>query len=268
MKIKQYKPKDRIVSEQYVIDKDGYITIPSDTLFNAGLSSDKEFVVLEKYSVTNVYYIVPANFEYDEREYGFLFNPKVENGNLKFCVKGLFDHLKSDDSVSLDVFEFQLILYDRSNVVKRESEEETGFDTRKIDWKKEFDELEKNFRGNDPYAPDENTIKMMGDNLDKKLNFNNILDDIFSNNNTGKKPDFKKLDKIDKMLGNLLNDILSNSTKKLHASKDPLLNEFIEDMLARVYGKDGQKVIMISNVELQQFIDDMTYWYNRIKKGN
>lgn len=245
MKVKQYRPKDRLFSEQSVIDENGFITIPSTTLFNAGLSSDKKFVVLEKYNADNVYYIVPANFEYDEKEYGFLFNPEVENGDLKFNVSGLFN-LKPDDSLTLDVFEFQLTLYDRHVVRDNGEDEETGLDTSE---EEEFwDEMRKKYSPKgmknpfekDPYA-------------EQRKDYNDLIDNPPS------------IEELDQMFGNILRDIVAKSTKKLHASKDPLLNEFIDDMLARVYGKDGQKVIMISNTELQKFIDDMTWWYKRLR---
>lgn len=270
MKVRQYRPKDRLFSEQYVIDENGFITIPSTILFNAGLSSDKEFVVLEKYNANNVYYIVPANFEYNEEEWGFLFNPEVENGDLKFSVKGLFEHLKPGDSVTLDVFEFQLTLYDRSDAMRNndnEEDEETGLDAGKIDWSKELDKLEEIFNKgtkevNDPYAPDENTIEMMRKNLTnkcKRLHNPTDYNDLIENP--------PSLEELDAMFGNILKEIVNNSNKKLHRSKDPLLNEFIDDMLARVYGKGGQKIVMIHTDELDQFVKDMTYWYKRIKNG-
>lgn len=268
MKVKQYRPKDRLFSEQYIIDENGFITIPSTTLFNAGVSFDKKFVVLEKYCAENVYYIAPSNFEYDEKKWGFLFEPEVENGELKFSVKGLFNNLNPGDSITLDVFEFQFTLYDRHNVVTKE--EETGLDAGKIDWTKGFDEIDRYMKSNDPYAPDENSINLMRDNLNKK--FGNLADKCKRLHNPTDYNDLienpPSLEELDQMFGNMLKEILSNSTKKLHRSKDPLLNEFIDDMLARVYGRDGQKVIMISSSELDQFVKDMTWWYKRIKKGN
>lgn len=263
MKVKQYKPKDRLFSEQYIIDENGFITIPSTTLFNAGLSSDKKFIVLEKYNANNVYYIVPANFEYDEKEWGYLFEPEVENNELKFSVKGLFDNLKPGDSVTLDIFEFQLLLYDRH--AERNNEEEK----KETKIKKETGSMKNLFDCFDPYAPDENTIEMMGDNihkkfsdLDKKLKKQNKITDY---NDLIENP--PSLEELDKMFGKILKEIVNHSNKQIHRSKDPLLNEFINDMLARVYGRDGQKVVMISSDELDQFIKDMTWWYKRIKKG-
>lgn len=269
MKVKQYKPKDRLFSEQYIIDENGFITIPSTTLFNAGLSSDKKFVVLEKYNANNVYYIVPANFEYNNKEWGYLFEPEVENNELKFSVKGLFDNLKPDDSVTLDIFEFQLLLYDRHAERNNEEQKEE---------EKFWDEMEKKYLPKgmknifdcfDPYAPDENTIEMLGENIHKK--FSDLDKKIKKQNNPADYNDLienpPSLEELDKMFGKILKDVVNYSNKQIHRSKDPLLNEFIDDMLARVYGRNGQKVVMINSDELNQFVKDMTWWYKRIKKG-
>lgn len=273
MKVRHYKPKDKLVSEQYVIDENGFITIPSTTLFTAGLSSDKEFVVLEKYNADNVYYIVPSNFEYNEKEYGFLFNPEVENGDLKFSVKGLFEHLKPGDSITLDVYEFQLLLYDRSNVVIKEDEEETGLDAGKINWTEGLDEFEKKFLTKKDWNDEINKLESELNEKERELLKEEKKKRRKKSSNKESLDNVKEwmpepnLETLDNLFGKILTELMSNSMKRLHPSKDELLNEFINDMLARVYGRDGQKIVMINSDELEQFVQDMTWWYNRIKSG-
>lgn len=244
MKVKQYKPKDRLFSEQYIIDENGFITIPSTTLFNAGVSSDKEFVVLEKYSADGVYYIVPANFQYNEKEYGFLFQPEVENGDLKFNVEGLFEKLKPGDSVTLDVYEFQLTLYDRHNVVENKTVTPKNDSTMSFF---KFLTSEDN-----PYALDPFTFKKNEKRLKK-------LDNLI--NTQEKEP---SLEQLDDLFNTLFKEILFQPIKK--EPKKDLLSEFIDDMLIRCYKKDGEKIIRMSEDELEQFVKDMTDWYWRIKK--
>lgn len=264
----------RLSSEQYIIDENNCITIPYSVLYNAGLGGVPEFNIMEKSDEEYVFSIIPST----DTKKGYEFVQKVncsEETGIKIDVTGMFE-LKPGDSVSVDVYEFELFLFDRVSVLKTkrehkedEEDEETGLDAGKIDWTKGFDEVDKYMKSSDPYAPDENTIEMMGENLHKKFDdlakkckhLHNPTDynDLIEN-----PPSFEELDA---MFGNILKEIVNNSNKKLHRSKDPLLNEFIDDMLARVYGRDGQKVVMISSTELDQFVKDMTYWYKRIKKG-
>lgn len=260
----------RLSSEQYLIDENNCITIPYSVIYNAGLGSDKELNVMEKSNTENVYCITP-----DEKCKGYEFVQKVtctKEDGMKIDVTGMFE-LKPGDSVSVDVYEFKLFMFDRVSVIKNNEEEK--------ETKKETGSMKNLFDcfGIDPYADlIDDSLELLKENLDKdmkrldkvrkdkKLNkgvdFNNLLD-----NTKDWKKDPPSLEELDNFLGNLLKDIVSKSNKQLHRSKDPLLNEFIDDMLARVYGQGGQKVVMISSSELDQFVKDMTWWYNRIKKG-
>lgn len=262
----------RLSSEQYIIDENNCITIPYSVLYNAGLGGVLEFNIMEKNAYEYVYSIIPST---DTKE-GWGFVQKVncsEKTGIKIDVTGMFE-LKPGDSVSVDVYEFELFLFDRVAVLKdnreREEDEETGLDAGKIDWTKGFDELEEIFNKGtkevkDPYAPDENTIENMRDNINKK--FKSLKDKKGKDGNPLLGDEFPSFEELDTMFGKIIKEIKDNSNKRLHRSKDPLLNEFIDDMLARVYGKDGQKIIMINSDELDQFVKDMTWWYKRIKKG-
>ena len=304
----------RLSSEQYIIDENNCITIPYSVLYNAGLGGVPEFNIMEKGDEEYVYSIIPST---DTKE-GWEFVQKVsctEEAGIKIDVTGMFE-LKPGDSVSVDVYEFELFLFDRVSVLKtkREQDEETGLDAGKIDWMKGFDELTKYMKSSDPYAPDENmrkkfadkckrlhnptdyndlienppsfeeftkslrecgfdpyapddnTIEMLRDNLNKK--FKSLKDKKGKDGNPLLGDEFPSLDELDAMFGKIIKEIKDNSNERLHRSKDPLLNEFIDDMLARVYGRDGQKIVMINSTELDQFVKDMTWWYKRIKKGN
>lgn len=254
----------RLSSEQYLIDENNCIIIPYSVLYEAGLGSDKELNVMEKSNVENIYCITP-----DEVCKGYEFVQKVactKEDGMKIDVTGMFE-LKSGDSVSVDVYEFKLFLFDRVSVIKNNEEEK--------ETKKETGSMKNLFDcfGVDPYAPDDDSLQLMKENLDrdmkrldkvrnkkKKKNIDDILDDGMISN--------EEFNDLSLKFANLLGSLLSQPVKKYKSdSNDPLLNEFIDDMLARVYGKDGAKVIMLSSDELQQFVNDMTWWYNRIKKG-
>ena len=231
--------KNRLSSEQYVIDKDNTITIPYSVIYNAGLGSVTEFNIMEKSDVENVYCIVPAT---DSKEKGYEFVQKVtctEEEGMKIDVKGMFE-LKPDETVDVDVYEFKLFLFDRASVIKNNEEEKE---------KKETGEMKNLFDcfGFNPYAPDDDSLQLMKENLDRDLK---RLDNI------SKKKKDKGLDYND-----LNNDL--PSIEEL----DQMFGSFIDDMLARVYGQGGKKVVMISSDELDQFVKDMTWWYKRIKKG-
>ena len=255
----------RLLSEQYVIDENNCITIPYSVLYEAGLGSDTEFNVMEKSNVENVYCITP-----DEKCKGYEFVQKVtctKEDGMKIDVTGMFE-LKPGDSVDVDVYEFKLFLFDRVSVIRNNDEE-------KKEEKKETGSMKNLFDcfGVDPYAPDDDSLQLMKENLDrdmkrldkvrnkkKKKNIDDILDDGMMSN--------EEYNELSLKFANLLETLFTQPVKKYQSNtKDPLLNEFIDDMLARVYGKEGSKVIMLSSSELQQFVDDMTWWYNRIKKG-
>lgn len=255
----------RLLSEQYVIDENNCITIPYSVLYEAGLGSDTEFNVMEKINAENIYCITP-----DEVCKGYEFVQKVtctKEDGMKIDVTGMFE-LKPGDSVDVDVYEFKLFLFDRVSVIRNIDEE-------KKEDKKETGSMKNLFDcfGVDPYAPDDDSLQLMKENLDrdmkrldkvrnkkKKKNIDDIIDDGMISN--------KEFSDLSLKFANLLETLFTQPIKKYQPnSKDPLLNEFIDDMLARVYGKDGQKIVMLSSSELQQFVKDMTWWYNRIKKG-
>lgn len=266
----------RLSSEQYIIDENNCITIPYSVLYNAGLGGVPEFNIMEKNAYEYVYSIIPST---DTKE-GWRFVQKVncsEETGIKIDVTGMFE-LKPGDSVSVDVYEFELFLFDRVSVLKteREHEEDEEFDSQlsKLTggWINEkdidrLDRINKSLRecGFDPYAPDDDTLEMMRDNINKK--FKSLKDKKGKDGNPLLSDEFPSFEELDAMFGKIIKNITSESNKRLHRSKDPLLNEFIDDMLARVYGRDGQKIVMISSNELDQFVKDMTWWYKRIKKG-
>ena len=155
----------RLSSEQYIIDENNCITIPYSVIYNAGLGSDTEFMILEKHDDDNVYCIIPLNSsDYNKKEWEFV--QKVEcnkEEGMKIDVRGMFE-LKPEDSVSVDVYEFKLFLFDRVSVLKNNQE-------KKEEKRKETGGMKNFFDcfGFDPYAPDENSIQLMKENLDKNF---------------------------------------------------------------------------------------------------
>lgn len=286
----------RLSSEQYIIDENNCITIPYSVLYNAGLGGVPEFNIMEKNAYEYVYSIIPSTDTKKDWRFVQKVNCSEETG-IKIDVTGMFE-LKPGDSVSVDVYEFELFLFDRVSVLKTkrelEEDEETGLgdpyapdeNMRKsfadkckrlhnptdyndlIENPPSLEELGKSLRecGFDPYAPDDNTLEMLRDNINKK--FKSLKDKKGKDGNPLLGDEFPSFEELDAMFGKIIKNITSESNKRLHRSKDPLLNEFIDDMLARVYGRDGQKIVMINSTELDQFIKDMTWWYKRIKKGN